>query len=251
MKVVIYVRIFLKFIHYQFRFTGKDLYNGAISSLGSFNLDIQNCRGQGYDGAGTVAGKVSGFAALLLKENPEALYTHCASHRLNLAICSSCDIVGVRNPLSTVKDVVYFFKYLPIGTEHLEKFILSKEEGKKVKTKLLDTSRTRREARIDGLHLFEDEFVSAMKTLEFFCLNPESKVNRDTVPRSQALLNHLSNFLVSVTLEVTRKISDFTHSVTDLLQAKLNHIVVGFDLTASLIDVISNARVNVDFLFGE
>ena len=116
-----------------------------------------------------------------------------------------------------------------------------------MKTKLLDPSRTWWVAGIDGLDLFKDDFVSIVKTLEFFCLNPESKVNRDTVSRSQALLNHLSNFPFIVTLVVTRKIFDFTHSVTELLQAKSNDIVVGFDLIASLIDVISSARVNIDF----
>ena len=35
------------------------------------------------------------------------------------------------------------------------------------------------------------------------------------------------------------------------LQAKSNDIVVGFDLIASLIEVISNARVDIDFLFGK
>ena len=112
-----------------------------------------------------MAGKVNGLAALFLKENPKALYTHCASHRLNLAICSSCGIVSVRNLLSTVKDVTYFFKLSPIRADHLEKFILSKEEVKKVKTKLLDPSRTRWVGRIDGLDLFEDEFVSIVNTL--------------------------------------------------------------------------------------
>ena len=197
-----------------------------------------------------MAGKVNSLAALFLKENPKALYSHCASHRLNLAIYSSCDIVSVRNLMSTVKDVTYFFKFSPIRANHLEKFILSKEEAKRVKTKLLDPSHARWVARSDGLDLFEDEFVSMVKTLEFFGLNPESKVNSDTVSRSQALLNHLSTFPFIVTLVVTRNIFDFTHSVTELLHAKSNDIVVGFDLIASLIDVISNARVNIDFLFG-
>ena len=199
---------FLKYIHCPSGLTGKDLYNEIISSLESFNLDIQNCCGQGYDGAGAVAGKVNGLAALFLKENPKALYPRCASHRQNLAICSPCDIVSVRNLMITVKYVKYFFKFSPIRADHLEKFILSKEEGKKVKTKLLDPSRTRCVARIDGLELFEDEFVSVVKTLEFFCLNPKSKVNRDTVSRSQTLLNHLSNFPFIVTLVFTRKIFD-------------------------------------------
>ena len=95
--------------------------------------------------------------------------------------------------------------------------------------------------------LFENEFVSVVKTSGFFCLNLESKVNRDTVSRSHALLNHLSNFPFIVTLVITRKIFDFTHSVTELFQAKSNDVVVGFDVIASLIDVISNARVNIDF----
>ena len=73
----------------------------------------------------------------------------------------------------------------------------------------------------------------------------------DIVSRSQVLLNRLSNSPFNVTLAVTRKLFDFTHSVTELLQAKSNDIVVGFDLIASLIDVISNARVNIDFLFGK
>ena len=78
-----------------------------VSSFESFNFDIQNCRGQGYDGAGVV--KINGLAALFLKVNPKALYTHSGSQRLNLAICSSYDIVSVRNLTSTVKDVTYFF----------------------------------------------------------------------------------------------------------------------------------------------
>ena len=36
---------FLKYIHCQSGLTGKDLYNEIISSLESFNLDIQNCCG--------------------------------------------------------------------------------------------------------------------------------------------------------------------------------------------------------------
>ena len=63
----------VKYIHCQSGLTGKDLYSDIISSLETFNLDIQNCRGQGYDGAGAVAGKLNGLAALFLKENPKVL----------------------------------------------------------------------------------------------------------------------------------------------------------------------------------
>ena len=45
--------------------------------------------------------------------------------------------------MSTVKNVTYFFKFLSVRADHLEKFILSKEEGKKVKTELLDPGHAR------------------------------------------------------------------------------------------------------------
>ena len=78
-------------------------------------------------------------------------------------------------------------------------------------------------------------------------------INRDTVSRSlaQALLNDLSNFPFIATLVVTSKIFDFSHSDIELLQAKSNDVVVVSDLIASLIDLISNAKVNIDFLFAE
>ena len=49
---------FLKYVHCQSGFTGKDLRN-EVSSFESFNFDIQNCRGQGYDSAGVVKNKWS------------------------------------------------------------------------------------------------------------------------------------------------------------------------------------------------
>ena len=39
-----------------------------------------------YDGAGAVSGQVNGRSVLILRESSKALYTHCASHRSNLAI---------------------------------------------------------------------------------------------------------------------------------------------------------------------
>ena len=61
-----------------------------------------NCRGQGYDGAGAVAGYKSGCAAVILKQNKKALFTHCFSHRLNLAVAKGFQITSVNNMLETV-----------------------------------------------------------------------------------------------------------------------------------------------------
>ena len=80
---------FLKFIHCKSGLTGKDLYNEVTEALTNFGLDLQNCRGQGYDGVGAVSGHVNGLSPLTLRENSQALYGHCASDRFNLVIGTS------------------------------------------------------------------------------------------------------------------------------------------------------------------
>ena len=50
---------------------------GILEFLQECNLDIGNLRGQGYDGASVMAGKVSGVSARILKQQPKAFYCHC------------------------------------------------------------------------------------------------------------------------------------------------------------------------------
>ena len=61
-------------------------------------------------------------------------------------------------------------------------------------------------------------------------LTTRIKINRDTDARSQGSLNHLSYLSFLVTFVVTRNLFNFTHSVTQHLQAKLNDTVLVFDL---------------------
>ena len=81
---------------------------GAISEL---KLDINNYRGQGYDGAAAVSGSKYGMAALIIKENPKAIYTYCFSDRINLSIGKTCKIQSVANIMEQLKELSYFFNF--------------------------------------------------------------------------------------------------------------------------------------------
>ena len=50
------------------------------------NLKIEHCRGQCYDGASSMSGAKKGVAKVLFDEEPRAIFTHCYSHALNLAV---------------------------------------------------------------------------------------------------------------------------------------------------------------------
>ena len=147
--------------------------------------------------------------------------------------------------MHVIKDISYFLNSPPIRAEHLQNFIKKYEQGR-TKYKLIDVCRTRWISRIDGLDVFEELFTYVVETLEFFSVNPEFTINRDTSNTAQALLAHILSFSFIVCLVITRKVFEFTYSVTALLQAKLNDIINRFELIGSLIDLTSNTRIKID-----
>ena len=98
---------FLKFIHCHEGLHGSELATVLLKGIHDLGLDIRNCRGQCYDGDGSVSGHIN-LNALILRLNKKAIYTHCHSHRLNLVIAKSCCVQGVRNVLDQMKDISYF-----------------------------------------------------------------------------------------------------------------------------------------------
>jgi len=80
-----------------------------LKFLGLCSLDISNLRGQGYDGASAMAGKVSGVSTQILQKQPKALYCHCRGHNLNLVISSTCSKVPeIRNLFGFVNTLTWF-----------------------------------------------------------------------------------------------------------------------------------------------
>ena len=77
---------------------------------------------------------------------------------------------------------------------------------------LIDVCHTRWISRIDGLDVFLELFTNVVETLEYFSVNPESTINRDTSIKVQALLTHISNFDFIVSLVIRRKVFDCTPS---------------------------------------
>ena len=81
---------FISFLECSYGLSGQSLYRTIKEFLVSVGIDISDCRGQGYYGAGAVAGKNQGLSAHVLRVNPKALYTHCFCHRVNLVVVASC-----------------------------------------------------------------------------------------------------------------------------------------------------------------
>ena len=64
--------------------------------LSKHGFDVQNLRGQGYDGASNMRGELNGLQALFIKDCPYAYYVHCYAHRLQLSLVGAArDVVPI------------------------------------------------------------------------------------------------------------------------------------------------------------
>ncbi|KAM7284788.1 hypothetical protein ISCGN_001882 [Ixodes scapularis] len=82
---------FLAFVEVT-NLSGQGLASTLMRLLRDKGVDATYLCGQGYDGAANMSGRLNGVQAVIQREHPAALYMHCASHSLNLALCCSCSV---------------------------------------------------------------------------------------------------------------------------------------------------------------
>jgi hypothetical protein len=83
------------------------LQKGIYFVLSKHGLDIQNIRGQGYDGASNMRGGWNGLQVLVSNDCPYAYYIYCFAHRLQLAlVASSKEIIRVQQFFTNLNSIV-------------------------------------------------------------------------------------------------------------------------------------------------
>ena len=95
------------------KLSGKVIGNTIVKAISSLGLNIQNCVGQGYDGAAVMSSLRVGAASVVLELNKCATYNHCVAHALNLVMVQCSKIPQMRNMIGTVKETINFIKGSP------------------------------------------------------------------------------------------------------------------------------------------
>jgi len=223
--------------------TGEAIANIIEKAIADCNLDPFKIRGQAYDGASNMSGQHRGCAAILQRKYPQAVYSHCYSHVLNLAIVNCCSCIQVQNLFAVMSKVHKFFDNHPKCQYMLNTFCEGSE------TKLKSLCKTRWLQRIDAFHIFMDIFDSIIKSFDQVASNPSSW-SRDSTVDAVSLSKAMLNFDFIITLHTVERYMSYTESLTRSLQARALDLLQAVKHISVLKQVLTDARADVDRQFN-
>ena len=240
---------FLAFIECDSGITGSALSQKIISFLVSLGLDLSKLRGQAYDGAGNMSGSLKGTAALISKDHPLALYLHCASHSLNLAVVKCLDERSIRNMIGTVNKVSIFFSAHPKRQRKLEDSIDNTLPAgtlpSRVK-KLKDLCCTRWVERIDALDRFWKLLPCLVSCFEAISNEGSSKWSRDSLTDANTLSLAITTTEFLSALVITSSCLSYLMPLTKSLQSEAQELVQAVSEVNSCVSVFQNLGKDVD-----
>ena len=233
---------FIEFVLCDHGTSGSAVAEKIIDMVEKLGLDPTFLRGQGYDGAGNMAGRVQGAAAHILKRFPAAHYVHCGSHALNLCIVSACKQQNIRNMYGTLEEVCIFFHYSPKRQQLLE------EEIKKLDgvshTKLVNLCKTRWVARINAFDAFSELFQALFATLQN--ISSGQGWNTESSRQASALLHAIQQFAFIHAFVVARHGLGYIKGITTSLQSRTCDVVYAYGEVATVIKTVEEVRRNFD-----
>ncbi|GKA42541.1 zinc finger MYM-type protein 1-like protein [Tanacetum coccineum] len=199
---------FLDLIHVKDT-TSLTLMNEILSSLSYHKLDVQNIRGQGYDGASNMRGEWNGLQALILKECPYAYYVHCFAHQLQLALVSAS---------KEVAEVHKFFKNLNIIVNVISSSCKRNDQLIDAQVRCSTTSQ-KGDAAYCLEHLLSFDFVIGMHIMK--------EIMEITDKLCQALQHKSQDIINALALNNNILIPDMNATYRNLIQScKKNNVTV-------------------------
>lgn len=235
---------FLQFIPVH-DLTGKAIATTILDQLQSMKVDIKKLRGQGYDGAASMSGKINGVQAHVRSIVPSALYVHCSAHSLNLAVSNACEITGIRNCLGTIK-TLYDFLNTPKRQYVLSSAIEEMETSSK-REKIKQLCATRWMERYDSVTAVVELFEPIVETLQKIS---EWK-DKESATQANSLLCTVSNCQFVISLLCIHKVFTITIHLCRYLQKTSIDLIEAVSLAEDVINELKLMRENGTETFSE
>lgn len=192
--------------------TGETLTKIIQDVLLRLDLNIDNCRGQCYDGAGNMKGHMKGTQVRISQIEPRATYIHCFNHALNLAVIDATGAVPeFGNVLQNVHELG---KYSNKSAKRTDIMLHHKSDDNLAltkNTKLKPLCPTRWTVRLKSLQAVNSQYETVLSALE-------SIKTEDPDPTANGLHSFFEKTLTLFHLELGVLIFEITDELAKKLQ---------------------------------
>ena len=220
------------------------LKNFLSTTLG---LDLNLLRGQGYDGAGAMAGSSKGCAVLIQNEFPRAHFFHCAAHQVSLVIANAlktADVMILSRALELVDSLWLFFKDSPKRYQALKMM-----EELNMECTVKGYSPTRWVQRLEAISSFMGNYAPYTRFFDAVANSHPTLPpywNVDTISKSSSLRGALQDFKMVYCIVALDAVLGQFHAITLALQKKDSDIIAAFKHVTTLKTVLSDLRRDID-----
>jgi hypothetical protein len=240
------------------RITGEHLASEILEILQNLDLQVENVRGQSYDGASCMSSGRVGVQARIREHAPLATYIHCSSHCLNLVISRSCALPEVHNVVQKMQHCCRFFQLSPKRNGLLQLVVQNRlKDHVSQRRAILDLCKTRWAERHIAYQHFYQSFTYIVEALELISFGEHIEdhgvlyADWDTHSRSDAqqILNSITTFdFIVVFLTIYQYLSHLS-GITIQLQGTCLDIIEAHSMITSIKAVYHRERSTVDVGF--
>ncbi|KAG8582256.1 hypothetical protein GDO81_007971 [Engystomops pustulosus] len=231
---------FIEFCDF-FQKTGEEIADMIMSRLNEHAIDLQDCRGQGYDNGANMSGRIKGVRAKIQETCPTALFCPCAAHSLNL--------VGVHAAASCPEMKTFFGSvnrlYILFSSSPARWNTLIEEVGRS----LHGLSETRWSSRIEAVRPIAQNLPSILKALEKVLAS--RKLSNDAHSDAQGLYDYFSSFRAVVLATFWVKVLTSFEERNKILQSRSISMEIGVANIKALSDEMKLLREKWPVLLSE
>ncbi|GBP23605.1 hypothetical protein EVAR_80222_1 [Eumeta japonica] len=166
--------------------TGEYLANAILEHLEKYDLNIQDCRGQGYDNGANMVGVNTGVKTRILNINPRAFFTPCGCHSWNLLL------VDAANSSMAAKPFFGFIQKIDLlFSSSSKRWDLIKGKLKLTMKPLSDTRWESRVEAVKAVLLQFDEVIECIESLKNQTEQSDTLSDCDSVATGQGLAKYV------------------------------------------------------------
>uniref|UniRef100_A0ABD2X0A9 Zinc finger MYM-type protein 1-like n=1 Tax=Trichogramma kaykai TaxID=54128 RepID=A0ABD2X0A9_9HYME len=221
--------------------SAQGLEEEILKILKEYDIPIEDCRGQGYDGASVMSGIYSGLQKRISNIQPKAGYIHCLAHNLNLVLEDSVrSLVLVQNHYETLQQLYAFFSASIRRWDVLIETMKAHSLKYPVVKKLCGT---RWSSRHDAIYACQLGFRPIMKSLLKINLITKDK---DTKNEAMILYKRMNKFEFVTFIVMECKILEMTNMVSKELQKANVDLFYASELLKLSLDNLNELRNNFE-----